>query len=100
MLRNQKQPSATLLVVRVKQDHLPCFIAGEIVNKNALQYRSVKDFNGVGIFHSVNKSDAHLSPCDCCPPEEEVLSALPNQQTKYDNYREAACIPEVKQAQS
>lgn len=87
MQEQSTEPSADILVVRVRQDNEACFIAGRIVNSNAINFRSVKDFNGVGVFHTIAKSDAYLNPCPDCPNEDVVLASLPTHETKFENYR-------------
>jgi len=86
--KNKEAQSSNILMARIHQPGLPCYIAGIIVNKTRLKYRTLKDFNGVGIFKTVLKSDVHLSCCEHCPKEGDVLSALPNIDTLYENFEE------------
>lgn len=80
--------SASLMVVRVEQDgNLPCFIAGSIIKKENGQTKSAKDVNGYGVFHTHNDADIHLAPCDKCPVDEDIISVLPSEDTKFDRYQ-------------
>lgn len=66
-MRDQsKSGSAILLVARLRQEDEPCFIAGAIVRRSQTSYRTIKDFNGIGIMHTVLKTETHLSPCEHC----------------------------------
>ena len=42
---------------------------------------------GIGTFHTLLKSEVHLSSCENCPSEEEVLKTIPTEKTVYEDYK-------------
>lgn len=84
------QPAKTgaLMVVRVEQaGNQPCFIAGSVIKKENGRTKSAKDVGGFGVFHTHCDADIHLTPCEKCPCDDEIVAVLPSETTKFDRYR-------------